>query len=122
MAVTSADVGRPSMLLPCSGSGVAADAVPGSASIPCMLMRVSAQHSTAALSCLSRLVLAAGCNKTKTTKNLQQEISLKTSHSRVLHTPAEEACSTASEAAELARLMALPAMLLGRRRRLPAQQ
>jgi hypothetical protein len=45
MAVTSAEVGRPSMLLPCSGSGVAADAVPGSASIPCMLMRVSAQHS-----------------------------------------------------------------------------
>jgi hypothetical protein len=42
MAVTSADVGRPSMLLPCSGNGVAADAVPGSASVPCMLMRVSA--------------------------------------------------------------------------------
>jgi hypothetical protein len=47
---------------------------------------------------------------------------LQTSGSRVLHTPAEEACSTASEAAELARLMALPAMLLGRRRRLPAMK
>jgi hypothetical protein len=53
MAVTSADVGRPSMLLPCSGSGVAADVVPGSASIPCMLMRVSAHHSTAAVSKLT---------------------------------------------------------------------
>lgn len=33
--------------------------------------------------------------------------------------PTDEPCSTASEAAELLRLMALPAMLLGRRRRLP---
>jgi hypothetical protein len=40
-------------------------------------------------------------------------------HNTVVHAPAEEACSTAREAAELARLMALPAMLLGRRRRLP---
>lgn len=45
IAVTSADVGRPSMLLPCSGSGVAADAMLGSASIPWILMRVSAQHA-----------------------------------------------------------------------------
>ena len=40
MAVTSAEVGRLSMLLPCSGSGVAADALTDSASIPSMLLRV----------------------------------------------------------------------------------